>query len=254
MSNQPKQYDNAADVDVRSLPLRGRGTIGPWCSVGDTGLSEANEQTISWILSTEGALNGSGRNGAVLPGSQASNRPSIQLGITLIDGTAPRRFDSFEPDPFMLLGFTGKTAGEARVFFGSLFGRTSPLESRIPAVAAEIRIYPGAEFLFVVDESFEHGLLSLSPGLYLENIPLPPATIGCTQRGAKSLHVVNTSDEAALAILVGGQPLDADSSQGTSGTEDTESTATSDDTEVLRYFADPESGDSSDSGTADSND
>lgn len=196
-----KEYANAAAVDVRTLPLKS--TIGPWCAVGETGLTGTNEQTLTWMFSSE-----NGGEGAILPGTQGSGRPNIQLGLALPDGApAPKRFESFEPEPFSLLSFSGKSAGEARVFIGELFGQSSPVEVPSPGIGAELRIYPGAEFVFMVNPEFEHGLLALSDGLALENISLSPTTIGLTQTGTKTLHVVNESDESALAILLGGTPL-----------------------------------------------
>ena len=58
----------------------------------------------------------------------------------------------------------------------------------------------------MVTPEFEHAVLALSDGLVLENIPLESSTIGCTQDGVKTLHIVNDSDESALAILLGGDP------------------------------------------------
>lgn len=192
-----KEYDNAAEVKVRSLPL----SIGPW-RVSRPG--NANNQTFTWLFSGEG----SGDNGALFSGAQDFTRRGIQLALAQPqDERAPRRFDSFVPEPFTLLSFSGTSAGEARVFVGSLFGQTSPVETAYPAIGAELRIYPGAEFVFMVTPEFEHALLALSDGLVLENVPLETSTIGCTQQGVKTLHIVNDSEESALAILLGGERL-----------------------------------------------
>lgn len=193
--NQPKHYDNAAEVEIRSLPLRGR-SIGAWCSVGEPGPSTGNEQTITWLLS-------GGADGVVFPGARDLKYPSIHLSFAL-GGATPQRFDAFEPEPFDLLSFSGKTAGQARVFVGTLFGQVSPIETPEPLVGAELRIYPGAEFVFMVDEELVHGVLALDEGLYLENIPLSPATVGVTQQGTKTLHIVNSSESTASAIVLGG--------------------------------------------------
>ena len=46
---------------------------------------------------------------------------------------------------------------------------------------------------------------ALDKGLFLENESLDPATIAITQPGAKTLNVVNVSDRAVSAILLGGR-------------------------------------------------
>ena len=63
---------------------------------------------------------------------------------------------------------------------------------------------PGTEFVFVVDETFTHGMIALDKGLFLENASLDPATIAITRPGAKTLNVVNAADRPVSAILLGG--------------------------------------------------
>lgn len=202
--NQPKHYDKAADVDVRSLPLRGR-SIGAWCSVGEPGASTGNEQTLTWVLSGDGE----GQDGVLLPGARELNRPVVYVSYTLDghQGTL-RRFDSFTPEPFSLLSFSGTSAGQARVLVGTLFGRTSPVDTPQPLVGAELRIYPGAEFVFMVDPHLSYGVVALTEGIVVENIALEPATVGVPQAGTQTIHIVNTSEETAGAIVLGGAPTD----------------------------------------------
>lgn len=188
----PQPRPGAADVTVYTLPLGDSATIGGWVSAR---ASDPDKRVITWVL-TQSPDNG----GTLHPEALMLAEPSYQLGLT---GAAD--FEAFAPEPFSLTGFDAKEAGEGRVFVGKLFGKTSPVETSSPAVGAELWIHPGAEFVFVVDESFTHGLLPLTRGLFLENEQLEPSTIGIVQPGAKTLHIVNGSSTMARALLLGGK-------------------------------------------------
>lgn len=171
-------------VDFLPLPLRRHGSISAWREIGG-----ATGDTLTW------------RNGAVTPGAHGPVELSLEHGTV-----AP--FDAYEPPVFDMLSFTGDPAGEARVFIGSLFGQTSPLETRTPVVGAELRIYPGAKVVFVVDESFEHGIVALNDGLLLsdDELLLNPNTIAFVPAGEKTLYLQNTGNETLSALLIGGEP------------------------------------------------
>ena len=66
-----KEYDNAAEVEVRSLPL----AIGPW-RVSRPG--NANNQTFTWLFSGER----SGDKGALFSGAQDFTRRGIPVSYT----------------------------------------------------------------------------------------------------------------------------------------------------------------------------
>lgn len=172
-------------VDFLPLPLRRHGSISAWREIGD-----ATGDTLTW------------RNGTVSPGAQGPVELSLERGTL-----SP--FDAYEPDVFDLLSFTGDPAGEARVFAGSLFGQTSPIETETPVVGADLRVYPGAKVVFVVDESFEHGVVALDEGLLLsdDELPLTPDTVAFVPAGEKTLYLQNTGDDTVTALLIGGQPL-----------------------------------------------
>ena len=150
---------------------------------------------LTWVSGTE----------TLLPGAR-TGATSFQLGIA-DSACTPTTMDfaEYKPQPFSLTGFDSGVAGEGLVFVGKLFGQTSPVETARPMLGAQLRVEPGAEFVFVVDETFTHGVIALDKGLFLENESLDPATIAITQPGAKTLNVVNVSDRAVSAILLGGR-------------------------------------------------
>ena len=145
-------------------------------------------------LRTEHSTDATGvRLDAVLPHS--SNLPASGM------------LEVYQPDPFTLRGVTTAVSGEARVFVGSMFGQTSPVETFSPLVAAELRIAPGAEIAVVLEESFEYGLLACTEGIAVQQVAVPYGSVGYTEPGARTLGVKNTSDDWARGVLLGGEPL-----------------------------------------------
>ncbi|MDK8797550.1 hypothetical protein QP994_06585 [Corynebacterium sp. MSK044] len=188
----PEPRPGAAEVTFRRLPLADGETFGGWTSAR---AGNPNKQVLTWVSGTE----------TLLPGAR-TGATSFQLGIA-DSACTPTTMDfaEYKPQPFSLTGFDSGVAGEGLVFVGKLFGQTSPVETARPMLGAQLRVEPGAEFVFVVDETFTHGVIALDKGLFLENESLDPATIAITQPGAKTLNVVNASDRAVSAILLGGR-------------------------------------------------
>lgn len=187
----PTPRPGAAEVTFRRLPLADGETFSGWTSAR---AANPNKHVVTWVSS----------QGALLAGAH-SLRTGFQLGI-VDNACTPTTMDfgEFSPEPFSLVGFGGVKAGEGRVFVGKLFGQTSPVETARPMLGAQLRVEPGAEFVFVVDEAFTHGMIALDTGLFLENASLDPATIAITRPGAKTLNVVNAADRPVSAILLGG--------------------------------------------------
>lgn len=229
----------------RTLPQRQRSMIGAWCFADHYGPDDVSTtggmdvaphphtglQTVSWLFEGEiQHIDSGGNRGLVKPGevnlmtsgggichSETSTEGTtrlhgVQLWVALPEtsrSTAPRAFEHFEPEPFRLTSLNPpESAGEARVFIGSLFGQESPVTTHTPLLGAELKIAPGQEFVMEVNPDFEHGLLVDAEGLQLEGIDIPNAAIAYTGVGEKTLHVSNTSDKEIYAILIGGEPFE----------------------------------------------
>lgn len=195
MTTPEERRPGAADVDVRPLPLSSPTGPGAWHSVGT--LPGEGATAITWELSDGQAP------GVLYPGAVNTERRSVLFGIDLHDNGFTPEFEKVEPEAFTLTGFNTSKAGEARVFAGSLFGKTSPADLPGDVVGAELRIDPHEEFVFVVDRDFAHALLAVSGDLYLEDISLAPETIGFVKKGEKTLHIINADDDTAVALLLG---------------------------------------------------
>ncbi|WP_291314403.1 pirin family protein [Corynebacterium sp. UBA2622] len=228
----------------RTLPQRQRTMIGAWCFADYYGPDDVTAtggmdvaphphtglQTLSWLFEGEIRHVDSEGNTRLIEAGEAnlmtagdgiahsetstdatSTLHGVQLWIALPESarrTAPPGLAHFTPEPFRLTGLKPPaSAGEARVFAGTLFGRTSPLTTHTPLVGAELRVAPGQEFVMWVDTSFEHGLLVDAPGLQLEGIDIPARAIGYTGVGEQTLTVTNTTDREIRAILLGGEPF-----------------------------------------------
>ncbi|MDY5785339.1 pirin family protein [Corynebacterium sp.] len=228
----------------RTLPQRQRSMIGAWCFADHYGPDDVSVtggmdvaphphtglQTVSWLFEGEiQHIDSGGNRGLVRPGevnlmtsgggichSETSTAHTtalhgVQLWLALPEGArtdAPRAFEHYAPTPFRLTGLTPpRSAGQARVFIGTMFGQTSPVTTYTPLLGAELKVAPGQEFVMQVNPEFEHGLLVDAAGLQLEGVDIPARAIGYTGVGEKTLTVKNTTDAEIYAILLGGEPF-----------------------------------------------
>lgn len=192
MTTPHERRPGAADVDVRPLPLNTPIGPGAWHSVGSR--PEPGNTAITWELTD------SQHPGRLFFGAKNTERRSVLLGIS---GERTEHFDAFSPEPFTLSGFNGVEAGEARVFAGSIFGQSSPVDFPGSVIAAELRIKPHEEFVFVIDSSLAHAVLSVDQELFLEDISLHAETMGYVNEGVRTLHIINPGDDPALALVLG---------------------------------------------------
>ncbi|TDC03859.1 pirin family protein, partial [Streptomyces sp. 8K308] len=220
----------------RTLPQRSRTLIGAWCFADHYGPDDVAAtdgmdvpphphtglQTVSWLFSGEVEHRDSlGSHALIRPGelnlmtgghgiahSEVSTPRTtvlhgVQLWVALPEAHrgADREFRHHVPEPVRVEG------AEIRVFLGSLAGAVSPVRTFTPLLGAELLVEPRATLALTVDPDYEHGLLVDRGDLLLADTPLRPADLGYLDTGHDTIHLTNTSDAPARALLLGGPPF-----------------------------------------------
>ncbi|MCL3817680.1 pirin family protein [Aeromicrobium wangtongii] len=219
----------------RTLPQRARSLIGAWCfadSYGPTPAPEARTmdtrphphtglQTVSWLYAgriehrdslgslahvVPGQVNlmtaGQGIQHSEVSTADARILHGVQLWVALPDAsrfTEPL-FEHFEPEPFV------RDDATVCVFLGELLGRSVPLTTFNPLVAAQIDLPSGGQVRLPVDPAFEHGLLVDTGSPLLNGAVVDAAQLGYVPPGSDEL-VIRAGDEAVRGVLIGGEPL-----------------------------------------------
>jgi quercetin 2,3-dioxygenase len=221
----------------RTLPQRQRSLIGAWCFADHYGPDDVSLtggmdvpphphtglQTVSWLFTGQVEHRDSlGTQAMVRPGelnlmtggfgiahSEVSTPSTTilhgaQLWVVLPEGNrnAPKDFQHFVPTPARLDGAT------LSVFLGSLAGQSSPVETFTPLLGAEITLDAGASIELGLDAAYEHGVLADSTGLAVHGTDVPRAAMAYLPVGTPTLSLVNTSDEPARALILGGPPFE----------------------------------------------
>jgi redox-sensitive bicupin YhaK (pirin superfamily) len=218
----------------RTLPTRGRTTIGAWCFldhygpdvVADTGgmvvapHPHTGLQTVSWLFTGEIEHRDSAGNRAMVrpgevnlmtagrgishseistPGTRELH--GAQLWVALPDGSRAVEpgFEHYAAPPVQGQGWS------ARVFLGSLLGHSSPVGTHTPLVAAEIVLDGGTTLTVPVDPSYEHGVLVDTGSISLDGTPVTATELAYLPRGANTLQV--SAAAGARVLLIGGTPL-----------------------------------------------
>jgi len=218
----------------RTLPQRGRTTIGAWCfldhygpdRVAQTGGMEVPPhphtglQTASWLFS--GAIehrDSAGHHAQVLPGElnlmtagrgishserstpETTTLHGVQLWIALPEESrfTDPGFEHYAPPQIRSAGWS------ARVFLGELLGSRSPVRTHSPLLGAELRIEAGAELSVQVDPTFEHGVLVDSGALRVNDELVSPGQLAHLGVGASVIKLA--ADSPARLILLGGPPF-----------------------------------------------
>ncbi|MER7668137.1 pirin family protein [Kitasatospora sp. NPDC096128] len=221
----------------RTLPHRSRRLIGAWCFVDHYGPDDValtggmdvaphphtGLQTVSWLFTGEIEHRDSlGVHAFVRPGelnlmtsghgichSEVSTPATtvlhgVQLWVVLPDEhrDTARDFHHHVPEAVTLDG------GEARVFLGTLAGRTSPVPTFTPLLGAELTLAPHATVTLTVDPAFEHGVLVDHGEVRLADADLHPGDLGYLAPGPTTLTLTNTADAPARLVLLGGTPFE----------------------------------------------
>lgn len=219
----------------RSLPQRARSLIGAWCFVDSFGPDDVARiggmevarhphtglATVSWLF--EGAIDhidSAGHEATVRPGevnlmnagrgithsefstAETTRLHGIQLWYAFPEASrfSEPSFDSYRPEPVRGPGF------EAKVFLGSLWGRTSPVPTSIALTGAEIRLEPHTELEVEVPEDHEHGLVRVQGAVEVNGVDVPEHGIGFVSTGHRSVRI-SASTQPVVALFLGGEPL-----------------------------------------------
>ena len=218
----------------RTLPQRGRSLVGAWCFLDHYGPDDVavtggmrvpphphtGLQTVSWLFTGEvehrdsaghhaivrpGELNlmtaGHGISHSEVSTASTTTLHGAQLWVALPDGArdgAPR-FDHYVPPPVGGEGWT------ARVFLGSLAGRTSPVETATPLLGVELRLAAGVELDLDVDPTFEHGVLVDTGVASVDGVEAKPHELVYLPPGSARLPLA--AQVGCRLLLIGGPPF-----------------------------------------------
>ncbi|MCR8670741.1 pirin family protein, partial [Agrococcus sp. HG114] len=221
----------------RVLPNKHRHFIGAWCfadAFGPTSLRDrpgmdvpphphTGLQTWSWLV--DGAIehrDSAGFTHTVRPGglnimtagrgiahSEYSTPDTDVLHGVQLWTVLPRHergrdpwFDGLDAVPTVELaaGVTGS------VFVGEHAGASSAVGAYSPLLGVELRLRAGAEARLDLRAGFEHGVLALTDGVRVDDLPIGRGSMVYTAPGRDALVV--SADRDAVAILLGGEPFE----------------------------------------------
>ncbi len=223
----------------RTLPQRKRSLIGPWCfmdhfgpddvaSTGGmavprhphTGLATVTllfAGNIDHVDSTgfantvrPGEVNlmiaGAGVSHSEFSTEDTSSLHGVQLWYALPDGLR----DGSPESQHHVSEAVEQAGGTIRVHVGSLAGLSSPVDTRVPAVAAEITVRPGQGVDLDLDPEDEHGVLvdQGRPTIVVEDHrqSVAEAELAFLPAGPGRIRL-EAGDEPARVVLVGGRPF-----------------------------------------------
>jgi redox-sensitive bicupin YhaK (pirin superfamily) len=220
----------------RTLPHRGRRSVGAWCFVDDYGPADpagspmrvpphphTGLQTVTWLLSGEVLHQDSlGSEVLVQPGSLSlmtaglgishaeTSTPTspvlrgVQLWVALPDDarqTAP----AFEHhDRLPVHATDGLTA---TVVLGRVGEVASPATTYTAIVGADVAVAAGADGALPLDPGFEHAVLALSAGMVVDGEPVPASSLVYLGCGRDTISL-GAAAEPARGLLLGGEPFD----------------------------------------------
>lgn len=222
---------------LRVLPNKHRHFVGAWCFadaygptslVGGPGMvvpphPHTGLQTWSWLV--DGAIehrDSAGYAHTVRPGglnimtagrgiahSEYSTADTdvlhgVQLWTVLPSSEREREpgFDGLDEVPRVELA----PGVIASVFVGELAGAESTVGAHTPLLGVELRLRAGGEARIELREGFDHGVLALSDGVTVDDVPVARGAMAYATPGREALIV--SAERDAVAILLGGEPFD----------------------------------------------
>jgi redox-sensitive bicupin YhaK (pirin superfamily) len=218
----------------RTLPQRGRSTIGGWCFLDHYGPDDVAAsggmrvpphphiglQTVSWLFEGEVEHRDSvGSHALVRPGelnlmtaghgishSEHSTPATTvlhgaQLWLALPDAWREHApfFERTVPVPVRRDGMT------ARVFVGELVGSQAQATVFSPLVGAQLDLDAGAALSLELRPGFEHGILLDSGDVEVDGVSVPHRNLAYLTSGRTTLSL--SSRAGARLLLIGGEPL-----------------------------------------------
>lgn len=224
----------------RTLPQRRRSLIGPWCFVDHFGPDEVSASggmtvarhphtglaTVTLLFEGEiDHLDSTGFGNTVRPGEvnlmiagrgvshsefsteDTSRLHGVQLWYALPDDLrdGPAGSQHHVPD------LEQRSGGTLLTYLGSLGGHTSPVDTRVPAVAGEVTVASGDGIDLELDPDFEHGVLVDSGELAIvageHREAVSPTELAYLPAGPSGVRLEATGDDPVRAIVIGGRPF-----------------------------------------------
>jgi redox-sensitive bicupin YhaK (pirin superfamily) len=219
----------------RTLPRRGRRTVGPWCFADHMGPMQVTEtsgldigphphtglHTVTWLLSgrvlhrdslgseqliAPGELNLMTAGRGVAHAEEATRSfhgtlQGVQLWVAQPDAT---RFGepAFAHHPE--LPALGLDRSELTILVGTLAGVTSPARQDTPLVGVDAAVHPGTS-TWPLRPDFEHALVVLSGAVAVGGQAVREGRFGYLGHGRDELTL--TAAEPARLLLLGGEPF-----------------------------------------------
>lgn len=220
----------------RSLPARGRRTVGAWCFFDHMGPATYRAdvrydvaphphiglQTVTWLfegamvhrdsLGSEqvirpGELNLMTAGGGIAhseenPGLTSGELHGVQLWVALPSDVrdGPPAFEHHDALPVVEIDH-----GEVTVLLGAMAEVASPAGTYSELVGAQVRLGPGTSVVPLA-QGFEHALVVAEGSLEVEGRPLGPGRLAYLGAGRSALSL--RAREGATALLVGGVPFE----------------------------------------------
>jgi redox-sensitive bicupin YhaK (pirin superfamily)/predicted GNAT family acetyltransferase len=227
----------------RTLPSKERSLVGAWCFLDHYGPDDVSAtggmrvpphphtglQTISWLFTGEiEHRDSAGHQAMVRPGElnlmtagRGINHSEYSTpGTELLHGVqlwtampepfrgAPPGFERYVPRAVVLRDRTGTTAGELRVFLGSLHGEASPVRTYTALLGAEAVLEPGASVELELAGEFEHAFLPDGGALEVDGDTVPEAHLAYVAPGPGSVGLANPGEGRVRVMILGGPPFE----------------------------------------------
>ena len=171
---------------------------GPWrastCLLGLSGPHDAPVGLASLTWRHSGSL----RTGDDL------DRPQGQMFIEA--DALPARQQIAEPEAFPLRTVTTRTAGEAYVFIGEMFGRKGEIETLTPCVAAQMTLATDAELAMTLNPDFEYAIIACDGDIEVNRSSVVSHSHMLIGPGERTLGLENRSEHFTHVLVLGGLP------------------------------------------------
>ena len=226
------------DLEIRrSLPTRGRRTVGPWCFVDRFGpLSFTSErpmdvwahphigiQTVSWLVAGEIVHRDSLGNESLMraggvhvmtsgdgiahveqtPTANSGELDGVQLWTALPSShrNGPPQFQHINEAPALML-----RGGIARVFSGTMDACASAARHYSDIIGADVTVHPGKTAEVPLSREREHAILVLGGDAELDGRPLMADRLYHLAPGRTDASL--QSFRGARLLLLGGRPFE----------------------------------------------